>query len=72
MENEIKYEKAKYYKEKVRPAHVDCYGMFYNGIVLDVKPEFLILDDEKLGEMPIFFSEIHNIEPREPKERKDE
>ena len=36
-------------------------------IVIKVKEDLMIILDEKLGEMPIFFAEIKSIEPRAAK-----
>lgn len=40
---------------------------FYNGLIVDVNTDFLIIIDEKLGQLPIYFNEIYDIEPREEK-----
>ena len=57
--------KIAFFKEKNTKVHIDCSNRFYNGFILDVEPgkEFLILIDDKLGEVPIMFEEIVNIEP---------
>lgn len=36
---------------------------FYNGQILNVRSDFLIILDRRLGEMPCFFLEIKAIEP---------
>lgn len=53
--------------------HIDCFdGRFYNGVLIEVNDvkEFVILNDRKLGEIPILLEEIKTIEPyvREVKE----
>ncbi len=69
MENETLYETAKFYKEKNRAVHIKTKnGRFYNGIILEVKTDFIILEDEQLGEMPLFFIEFVGISPRKPRE----
>ena len=69
MKNETKYETAKYFFENKRAVHITLRNKrFHNGIILIVKNDFILFDDERLGEMPLFFLEIENIEPREPKE----
>ena len=69
MENETIYETAKFFLEKTRAVHISCFdGKFFNGVILEVRIDFLILEDEKLGETPIFFREINNIEARRPRE----
>ena len=73
MENETLHETAKFFFLKQTSIHITKKdSRFHNGIILEVKTEFLILEDEVLGEMPIFFSEISLIEPREPKVRREE
>jgi len=57
--------KVEFFKEKNVKVHIDCSNRFYNGMILDTesKKDFLILIDDKLGEVPIMFEEIVNIEP---------
>lgn len=67
-ENETLNKKIKLYFEKGTPVHISINNFkFYNGIILGLQADFLIIKDEVLGEMPVFFSEITNIEPRAPK-----
>lgn len=52
-----------FYKEKV-DIHVKMKsGYFYNGKILEVSEnDFFIFIDAKLGEMPLFFIDIKNVE----------
>jgi len=53
-----------FYEGKIK-IHIDCYnGRYYNGEILDINSEkgFIILKDRILGETPIMFEEIQNIE----------
>lgn len=52
-----------FYKEK-KPVHIKMNtGFVYNGIILEFSEgEFIILIDRKVGEMPIFFTEIKVLE----------
>jgi len=53
-----------YFQEKIS-VHIDCSsGRFYNGSILEVNEikNFLLLNDRVLGEIPILFEEIENIE----------
>ncbi len=61
----ISYEKAMLFFERKKEVHISCDGRFYNGTILEVnqQKQFLILIDFKLGEVPILFEEILNIEP---------
>lgn len=68
MENDTMYETAKFYLIKKGAVHISkTDNRFLNGIIKDVRNDFLILEDEKLGEMPVFFTEIKFIEPRKEK-----
>jgi|TARA_R100000501_G_C2541167_1_gene59832 hypothetical protein len=58
--------KAEFYKIKKIDVHLNLKsGKFYNGKIIDVESDFLILIDRKLGEVPVFFYEIRDgvIEP---------
>lgn len=57
--------KAEFYKSKEIAVHISTADRFYNGLIIDVSEERLILLDEKLGEMFLLFCEIKFIEPRE-------
>ena len=45
-------------------------GFFRNGFVKEVNALFLIFKDRQLGDIPIFYSEINDVEPY-LEERKD-
>lgn len=60
--------KIKYFFEKKIPVHIlRTDTRFCNGIILEVQADLIVLDDERLGAMPIYFLEIKRIEPREAK-----
>lgn len=61
----ISYEKINLFFERKNKVHISCDGKFYNGIISEINKEkqFLILIDIKLGEVPILFEEILDIEP---------
>lgn len=42
---------------------------FYNGIIGEINSDFFMLDDFKLGEMPIFYLQIKSIETFTTKSR---
>ncbi len=64
----ILYENLEFYKKHNIAVHiVRKDGRFYNGLVLELTKDFLILDDEKLGALPIQFLEIDTLEKREIK-----
>jgi len=59
-------QKATFFKSKNVSVYIKLNsGFFYRGTLLDVSSDFLILKDQKLGEMPIFYSEINIIEPQD-------
>lgn len=71
-------EKANFYKSKNSSVHIILKSQyqighfrvaptFRNGLILNIKEEYIELKEEKLGEIIIFFSEILNIEKREEK-----
>ena len=67
----ISYEKAMLFLEQAKEVHISCDGRFYNGKILEAnkEKEFLIIIDFKLGEVPILFEEILNIEPYTKEEK---
>ena len=59
-------QKLYFYFEKKREIHISCFAnRFYNGIILEINQDkgYLILVDKKLGEVPVMFDEILNVEP---------
>ena len=62
ISNEMK-DKAMFYKDKEQPVHVKTTDKFYNGIIVDINDERIILLDRKLGEVYIGLNEVHVIEP---------
>ena len=65
MEYDTIRETALFYYEYKDAVHITLNSnKFYNGIILEVKLDRLILKDEVLGEIPVFFSEVTEIEPR--------
>lgn len=57
-----------YFKDNNIAVHVEKKnGRFYNGLILEFQGDMIILDDEKLGAIPIYFLEIKFIEKREEK-----
>lgn len=56
------YQKAIYYLEDKKKIHISGTN-FYNGYILEVRGDFIIFKDDKLGAIPVFFSEIKSLEP---------
>lgn len=38
-------------------------GMWMNGSIVEVRADFVLIDEFKKGRMPVFFLEIKSIEP---------
>ncbi len=54
-----------YFKDNKIVVHIEkTNGRFYNGSILEFEGDMLILDDEKLGAMPIYLIEIKFVEKR--------
>ena len=66
--NERMTRQISYYKDNNIAVHIEKNnGRFYNGMILEFHGDMIILDDEKLGAIPIYFLEIKFIEKREEK-----
>lgn len=56
-------EKAKFFFDKKVTIHVDTNsGRFYNGLIIEIHENFILVNDRMLGETPVYFSEIKNLE----------
>ncbi len=63
--NERTTRQISYFKERKLSVHIEKNnGRFYNGIILEFRGDMLILDDEKLGAIPIYLIEIKFLEKR--------
>lgn len=61
------YQKAKFYLDNSIPVHINYVsGRWANGTIIDLPEgkEMLLLNEEKLGKMVIFFEEIASLLPR--------
>jgi hypothetical protein len=57
--------KLEFYKSSNVSVHITLYsGKWFNGIIIALEENRVILDEEKLGEHPIYFSEIADIQRR--------
>jgi len=61
--NETKKAKVNYFFKCFVTVHVDIKGKFYNGTIKEVNDDCFIIEDRKLGKIPVFYSEMLNIEP---------
>lgn len=63
-ENDLILKKADFYHKDKQVVHIVLKnGKFYNGGIIYVGADFLMLNDRKLGELPVFYLEIHDITP---------
>ena len=66
--NKILKEQLEFYKNKKVRVHIKKNdGRYYNGDILEIQNDLLILDDKVLGGMPIHFIEIQTLEKFTPK-----
>ena len=60
--------KTEYFFENKILVHIRKHnGYFHNGLILELEGDLFILDDEKIGTMPIYYMEVLEIEKREDK-----
>ncbi len=63
--NERTTREISYFKDNNIAVHIEKNNSrFYNGLILEFEGDMLILDDEKLGAIPIYLIEIKFIEKR--------
>lgn len=69
--HKLLYAKAKFYLDNNIPIHINyTSGRWANGTIIDLPEgkEMLLLNEEKLGRMVIFFEEIASLLPRMSKD----
>ena len=72
MDNELNWSKAKFFKDLNWKVHIlRTNGYFNNGTIECVEADFLLLQEDRKGLMPLFFNEIVDIEKWEDKENRD-
>lgn len=63
MNDEMIKDKAKVYLEKQIPVHITKNdGEWLNGFIEEVSPDFLMIKEFKKELMPVFYTEIVNLE----------
>ncbi len=66
--NKILKEQLEFYKKNNLMIHIKKNdGRYYNGNILEIQGDLLILNDKILGGMPIHFIEIQTLEKFTPK-----
>jgi len=62
-DNETIRRKLEFYEDYGKMIHLKLKtGRFYNGEVIEVREDMVMIKDRKLGQIPILFSEIDEIE----------
>jgi len=64
MISEAMIKKIHFFFERKITVHISCeVDRFYNGLIIEIVGEdFILINDRVLGETPVYFSEIRNIE----------
>jgi hypothetical protein len=61
--NKILRDQLKFYQQKDVMVHIKKKnGKFYNGLVLEIAGDMVIINDRKIGGVPIHFIEIEILE----------
>lgn len=56
---EMDYERAKVFCERQLVVHISKKnGGYYNGVIVEVKPDFFFIDDREDGKQLVFFKEL--------------
>ena len=59
MKGHAMKKRAEYFLDDKKKIHISLkYGKFYNGYIKEIRTDFMIFVDSKLGELPIWFEEI--------------
>ena len=66
--------KIKYYFDNQLPVHISLKSTrFLNGKILEFAGDMIIINDNQLGAVPVYFEEIKYVEPfREKEEERDD
>ena len=57
---DMNYERAKVFLDKNVMVHISkSNGVYYNGIIIEVKPEFFFIEDKEDGRQLVFFKELN-------------
>ena len=55
--------KANFFFERKITIHISCNDKrFYNGLIIELHQEFILINNRVLGETPVYFSEINSVE----------
>ena len=63
MNEELIKKRAQFFLDNNQPVHIQTNKItWYNGYITDVRSDFIMINDFKLGEMPVFFMEIVTVD----------
>ena len=55
--------RVKFFFDNQTAVHINTKGVsWYNGVIIEIGAEFLMLKEFKLGDVPVFFSEIESVD----------
>ena len=64
--------RARFFFEHKISVHIDTLtNRWYNGLILEFHPEFIIILDRKIGETPVYFQEIVILDKNKEQEKKE-
>lgn len=64
-EDELMRNKMQVFFDKKIPVHINLKNRtFYNGLITEMSSDFCILNDRVLGELPVFFMQVYEVEPQ--------
>ena len=64
MTNEEMKRKAELFRDNKSVIHIDTLsGRFYNGTIINIGTDFILLKDRVIGDTFVLFSEVKTIEP---------
>ena len=70
--NETKRRVELFFQNKIN-VHIDTFdNRFYNGIILELGSDFLLMHERVVGQTFVLFSQIKDIEPYKEKEERGE
>jgi len=62
--NELMKKKCEFFQDKKTLTHIRKFdGEFYNGIILEIHDDYIIVHDRIIGELIVYFQEIRKLEP---------
>jgi len=70
---EINKKRAEFFFEHKTSIHIDTINKrWYNGLILEIHSDFILVLDRVVGEVPVYFEEIVILDKNKEQEGKDE